>query len=275
MGTGEQRGPAGSAIEGVTDRRYALYADLSGQHVFISGGGSGIGAYFVDAFASQGARVSFISLSSDTGRALSDAVERRRGVRPRFAPCDVRNLAALESAMFKFADSDGPIRVLINNAARDDRHTLDSLNPADWDDSINTNLRPCFFTAKAAAAGMRAAGAGSIVNVGSNAANLGLAGYPAYVAAKAGIAGLTKALARELGPLGIRVNALIPGWVITQRQQALWATPEGIADCLAQQSLKRTVDGSDVAEAALFLAAEASAMVTGQALIVDGGRAMP
>lgn len=264
-----------ASVEGVTDKRYASHADLRGLHVFISGGGSGIGAYFVDAFAAQGARVSFISLSSETGRQLCDAVERRRGVRPRFEACDVRDLAALESVMVRFADGEGPVRVLINNAARDDRHTLDELDLSAWDDSINTNLRPYFFTAKTAATAMRAAGAGSIINVGSNCANLGLAGYPAYVAAKAGIVGLTKALARELGPHGIRVNALIPGWVMTQRQRTLWATPEAIAECLAQQSLKRTVDGSDIAAAALFLASEAAAMVTGQSLIVDGGRAMP
>ena len=120
---------------------------------------------------------------------------------------------------------------------------------------------------------MRAGGGGSIINVGSNSANLGLAGYPVYVAAKAGIVGLTRALARELGPHNIRVNALIPGWVMTRRQKTRWATPEAIAECLEQQCLKRTIAGSDIAQAALFLAANASSMITGQSLIVDGGRA--
>lgn len=262
-------------VEGVTDRLYASYPDLRGRHVFVTGGGSGIGAYFVDAFAAQGALVSFVSLTGSTGSALCDAVESRRGVRPRFDACDVRDLQALESTLGRLSNALGPVHVLINNAARDDRHTLQDMDAASWDDSINTNLRPYFFAAKRVAASMRAAHEGSIINVGSNCANLGLSGYPAYVAAKAGVVGLTKALARELGPDGIRVNALIPGWVMTQRQRTLWATPEAVAECLAQQSLKRTVQGSDVADAALFLASDAAAMVTGQSLIVDGGRAMP
>lgn len=164
--------------------------------------------------------------------------------------------------------------VLINNAARDDRHTLEGLSAAAWNDSFNVNLRPYFFTAKWVTPAMRAAGSGSIINVGSNSFDLGLAGYPAYVTAKAAIVGLTRALARELGPDGIRVNTLIPGWVMTRRQQSLWATPAAVADCLAQQCLKRLVDGSDIAATALFLASEAAAMVTGQSLIVDGGRAL-
>lgn len=262
-------------VEGATDRAYASYADLRGRHVFITGGSSGIGAYFVDAFVAQGAQVSFVSLADTPGRALCDAIEARRGVRPRFEVCDLRDVSALEAVLRQLLDQVGPVSVLINNAARDDRHTLESLGAAEWDDSLNTNLRPYFFTAKAVAGAMRTAGTGSIINVGSNSANLGLAGYPAYVAAKAGILGLTKALARELGPDGIRVNALIPGWVMTERQRALWATPEAVAECMAQQSLKRTVQGGDVADAALFLASEAAAMVTGQSLIVDGGRAMP
>lgn len=272
--TGDEMGTATLAVEGVTDQNYTNYEDLRGQHVFISGGGSGIGAYFVDAFAAQGARVSFISLDANAAHRLCDAVERSRALRPQFTACDVRDLPALESVVLRSMDQNGPVRVLVNNAARDERHTLDGLSPHGWDDSINTNLRPYFFTAQAAASAMRAGG-GSIINLGSNAANLGLAGYPAYVTAKAAIVGLTKALARELGPHGIRVNALIPGWVMTQRQQALWAEPQAVAECLAQQSLKRTLHGADIAQAALFLASEASSMMTGQSLIVDGGRAMP
>lgn len=271
----EKGGPTAPAVEGVTDRQYASYADLCGRHVFITGGASGIGSYFVDAFAAQGASVSFVSLTNSNGRALCDAVAARRGVRPRYEVCDVRGLEALEKVLRQAADTVGPVQVLINNAARDDRHTLQSLDAASWDDSLNTNLRPYFFAAQAVVDAMRAVCEGCIINVGSNCANLGLAGYPAYVAAKAAIVGLTRALARELGSHGIRVNALIPGWVMTQRQIALWATPEAVAECLAQQSLKRTVQGGDVADAALFLASRSAAMVTGQSLIVDGGRAMP
>lgn len=269
-----QGGGGEHAVEGVTGYAYTQYADLRDRHVFVSGGGSGIGAYFVDAFAAQGARVSFLSLSEAPAEELCDAIERRRGTRPWFAACDVRDVGALEAVLSQAARHSGPVQVLINNAARDDRHSLEELSPAGWDDSIDTNLRPYFFSARAVAAGMRAAGKGSIINLGSNAANLGLAGYPAYVTAKAAIVGLSRALARELGPHGIRVNALIPGWVMTQRQQALWATPAAVADCLAQQSLKKTIQGTDIAQAALFLASEAAAMMTGQSLIVDGGRAM-
>jgi len=269
------RDESAARVEGLADEPYATYADLRGQHVFISGGGSGIGAYLVDAFAAQGAQVSFISLAADAGQALCAAVERHRGVRPLFEVCDVRELVALNAVMARFSGRAGPIRILVNNAARDDRHTLEGLDEVGWNDSLNTNLRPYFFTAQGAVPAMRACGSGSIINMGSNSANLGLAGYPAYVAAKGAIVALTRALARELGPSGIRVNALIPGWVMTRRQQAMWATPQAVAECLAQQCIKRTVLGSDVAAAALFLASAASTMVTGQSLIVDGGRAMP
>jgi galactose dehydrogenase len=261
-------------IEGISATPYPLHADLAGATVFVTGGGSGIGAWFVDAFAAQGANVCFVSLSHHKGVTLCDAVARHRGRRPWFQPCDVRDVAALAAIMERVGTEVGPIRVLINNAARDDRHTLEGTTAADWDDSLNTNLRPYFFAARAAAPAMRVAGGGSIINVGSNAANLGLTGYPAYVTAKAGIVGLTRALARELGPHDIRVNALIPGWVMTERQQARWVTPEALAECLAEQCLPRPLQGGDIAQAALFLAARASAAITGQSVIVDGGRAM-
>jgi NAD(P)-dependent dehydrogenase (short-subunit alcohol dehydrogenase family) len=260
-------------MEGISAVPYPVHADLAGTTVFITGGGSGIGAWLVDAFTAQGAQVAFVSLSAGNGEAFCAAVERHRGRRPWFRPCDVRDVDALGAHLKGAAAELGPIRVLINNAARDDRHTLQGMTVAAWDDSLNTNLRPYFFAAQAVAEGMRAGG-GSIINVGSNSANLGLAGYPAYVTAKAGIVGLTRALARELGQHDIRVNALIPGWVMTERQKARWVTPEALAECLAQQCLPHPIQGSDIAHAALFLASRAAAAVTGQSLIVDAGRAM-
>lgn len=266
--------PGAETPEGVTDHQYTRYRSLSDAHVLVTGGASGIGAYLVDAFASQGARVSFLSLAADQGEQLSDAIAARRGVRPVFQACDIRDIPSLQQAIDLAARRFGAVEVLVNNAARDDRHTLDSFDAAAWDDSINTNLRPHFFSAKAVAPGMRAQKSGSIINIGSNSVNLGLAGYPAYLAAKAGIVGLTRALARELGSSGIRVNALVPGWVLTRRQTALWATPAAVQSCMEQQCLKRSVTGMDIAAAALFLASDSAAMISGQALVVDGGRAM-
>lgn len=256
--------------EGVTDFAYTCYADLASSRVFITGGGSGIGAYLVHAFAAVGADVGFVSLSEGGGTALADAMESQLGKRPWFRACDIRDIAALQAAMADF----GSVDCLINNAARDDRHTIDALSVEAWDESLATNLRPHFFTAQSVVGGMRERGHGAIINVGSNSSYLGLSGYPAYVTAKAAIIGLTRSLARELGPDHIRVNALIPGWVVTERQKSLWMTPGAVQECIDAQSLKTLITGCDVAEAALFLASRASSMITGQALIIDGGRIM-
>ncbi len=250
---------------------YPQYSDLEGATVFITGGGSGIGASFVDAFASQGANVGFVSLTPEPAEALCDRVEKKHGKRPLYVHCDIRDVGALQAAVDRTRTEIGPVSVLINNAARDQRHDVETYSADSWDDSMDTNLRPHFFTAQACLRDMKKAG-GSIINLGSNSAILGLAGYASYVTAKAGIIGLTKALARELGPDGIRVNALVPGWVLTERQKQLWATPEAVEECLAQQSLKRTIAEEDVSNAALFLASNVSAMITGQSLIIDGGR---
>lgn len=267
-----QSGPL--AAEGVTDFAYTRYADLASSRVFITGGGSGIGAYLVHAFASVGADVGFVSLSPAGGKALADAIEAQQGRRPWFRACDIRDVAALQKAVGDFGEEFGAVDCLINNAARDDRHTIGDLSVEAWDDSMATNLRPHFFTAQSVVGGMRERGQGAIINVGSNSSYLGLSGYPAYVTAKAAIIGLTRSLARELGPDHIRVNALIPGWVVTERQKSLWMKPDAVQECIDAQSLKTLITGCDVAEAALFLASRASSMITGQALIIDGGRIM-
>ena len=249
------------------------YTDLNGASVFITGGGSGIGAAFVRAFIQQGAKVAFVSLDADNANALCDAIEQELGQRPFFQQCDICDLEKLMLCLADVEKHQGAVNVLINNAARDTRHTLAELTPDEWDNSLNTNLRPHFFTAQAVVEGMKTQGYGSIINVGSNSSMLGLSGYPAYVAAKAGIIGLSKALARELGPSNIRVNSLIPGWVMTERQKELWVTPEALEECLAQQCLKTTISEEDCANSALFLASKASAMITGHALVIDAGRA--
>lgn len=250
---------------------YPVYEDLSGKTVFVTGGGSGIGATFVSAFTKQGANVAFVSLSAEPAEQVCDSVEKETGARPLFVQCDVRDVEALKQAVDETRSRLGPIGVLVNNAARDDRHGLEDYGVEDWDNALATNLRPHFFTVQACLEDMKKSG-GSIINLGSNSAILGLAGYASYVTSKAGIVGLTKALARELGPHNIRANVLVPGWVLTDRQRDLWASEEAIEECLAQQSLKRTVAEEDVANSALFLASDASAMITGQSLIVDGGR---
>lgn len=261
-----------SGPEGVTDHEYVRYGELAGKSVFITGGGSGIGAYFVNGFAAQGANVGFVSLDHASGERLAEAVGERHGKRPFFRSVDVRDIPALQSTIGDFAREAGDPAVLVNNAARDTRHTLAELTVEQWDDSFAINLRPFFFAAQSVAQYM--ASGSSIINIGSNSAILGLSGYPAYVTAKAAMTGLTRALARELGPREIRVNGLIPGWVMTERQKALWVTPEALQECLDQQSLKQTITGEDIAEAALFLASRAARMITGQTLVVDGGRVM-
>lgn len=264
---------AADLLNGNSQVVFPKYKDLAGTSVFITGGASGIGAYFVAAFALQGAKVGFVSLAEDSTNDLCDRVDSWCGFRPESYSCDIRDIASLKECMSEFQEKHGGIGVLINNAARDVRHDVSSYSVAQWDDVLNTNLRPHYFTTQFVVDGMRQQGRGSIINVGSNSANLGMAGFPTYVASKAAIVGLTKALARELGPDNIRVNALIPGWVMTERQKELWVTPEALAQCLDRQSIKATVSGEDIAQAALFLAANTSAMITGQSLIVDGGRA--
>lgn len=249
--------------------QYATFHDLKGASVFITGGGAGIGAALTEGFVEQGANVAFVQRSDATR--FCDEVAARHGRRPLFMACDITDVAALQNAMAEAAAAHGPITVLVNNAANDTRHALAEVTVEDWDRSQSINLRPHFFTAQAAAPGMRDAGGGAIINFSSISYMMGNAGYPGYVAAKAGITGLTRGLARELGPDNIRVNALMPGWVLTQRQKDLWVTPEGLAAHIARQCLPEALVERDIVDATLFLASKASRMMTGQALVVDGG----
>ena len=249
--------------------RYATFHDLEGQSVFVTGGGSGIGAALTEGFVAQGARVAFVQRSDAS--AFATDVGARHGTAPIFIPCDITDVAALRAAMAGAAEAHGPITVLVNNAANDQRHPIEGFTVEDWDRMQAVNLRPHFFTAQAAIPGMRAAGGGSIVNFSSVAYMMGNGGYAAYVAAKAGITGLTRGLARDLGPLAIRVNALMPGWVLTPKQMDKWATPEALAAHLERQCLKEHLVERDIVDATLFLASKASRMMTGQALVVDGG----
>jgi len=247
----------------------ARYPDLASRTVFVSGGGSGIGAALVRAFAAQGAAVAFV----DVDEAASTALATELGARVGYWRCDVRDIAALRASLAAAAERFGTIGVLVNNAARDDRHELADLTPEYWDENQAVNLRHHVFAVQAVAPGMAAAGGGSIVNMGSVSWMRGRPGMVAYTTAKAAIMGLTRTLARALGPDGIRVNSLVPGAIATARQQALWMTPAQEQEVLAQQCLKFRLDADDVARAALFLASDASRGITGHNLVVDAGLA--
>ncbi len=247
----------------------ATFHDLKGQSVFITGGGAGIGAALTEGFAAQGAKVAFVQRSeaSDLAARLQDTY----CTEVRFRRCDITDLDDLGAAMDEAVAAHGPVTVLVNNAANDTRHTVAETGADDWQAAMDVNLRPHFFTAKHLAPGMRTAGGGSIINYSSISYMMGLGGLPAYVTAKAGITGLTRGLARDLGPDGIRVNAIMPGWVLTERQLKLWATEEGMASHLATQCLKEHLSAEDMVGGTLFLASKASRMMTGQALVIDGG----
>jgi NAD(P)-dependent dehydrogenase (short-subunit alcohol dehydrogenase family) len=251
----------------------AHYPDLAGRTVFISGGGSGIGAAFVRAFAAQDARVAFIDIADAPSEALVRELGSAGRASVRYWPCDVRDIAALRTAIAAAAEAFGPVRVLVSNAARDDRHKLEDVTPEYWDNNQAVNLRHQFFAAQAVAPQMAGAGGGSIINLGSVSWMRGRPELAGYTTAKAAINGLTRTLARELGPRNIRVNCIVPGAIATERQRALWVSPDKEREFLEQQCLKFRLSEEDVARTALFLASEESRGITGQNLIVDGGLA--
>jgi D-xylose 1-dehydrogenase len=249
----------------------AVYPSLSGRVVFVSGGATGIGAAMVDAFAAQGCRVAFVDIDTAAAEALAGRLAASPGGKPLFVPCDVTDIGALQAALARVAAALGPIRVLVNNAANDRRHALSETTPELWDATVAVNLRHHFFAAQAVAPGMEAAGGGSIVNFGSVSWMNKTPGMPAYTASKAAVKGLTRCLARELGPKNIRVNTIVPGWVMTEKQLRLWVTPEGERRMDEGQCLKGRLQPSDIAAMALFLASDDSRMCTAQDFIVDAG----
>ena len=246
-----------------------IFPDLKGQSIYITGGGSGIGAAITDGFLGQGAKVAFIGRSDAT--AFCDEMEAKHGTRPLFLQGDITDTDRLQGSIAEAADAHGPVTVLVSNAANDQRQKLEDYTPEDWDANQAINLKAYYFATQAVAPMMRAAGHGSIINFSSISYMMGNAGYSAYVAANAGITGMTRAHARELGPDRIRVNALAPGWVLTQKQLDKWATPEGLEAHLARQCLPEHLKPSDVVNPVLFLASNASAMMTAQCVVVDGG----
>lgn len=249
----------------------AKFPDLENTSVLITGGGSGIGAALVEGFARQGARVAFIDIADEASTSLCDRIESSIGTRPLFLKADLRDVEALRAAAAAAAEAHGPVTILINNAALDDRHAVEDVTPDFWDANQALNLRPHFFTAQAVTPGMREAGGGSIINFTSTSFLINHPGMPSYTAAKAGIVGLTKGLAGYLGPHGIRVNAVAPGWVMTDRQRELWVTSETLAAHVGRQCIREAMVPEDLIGICLFLASDASRMLTAQTLIVDGG----
>jgi len=249
----------------------AIYPDLKDRSVLITGGGTGIGAALTEGFARQGAKVAFLDIAADESSALVGRLERDVAHKPLFLQTDLRDIAALRKAVATAVEANGPVTVLVNNAARDDRHEIEAVDEAYWEENQSINLRHQFFVVQAVVPGMKEAGGGSIVNFTSTSFMINNGDMPSYTAAKAGVIGLTKGLAGKLGPHGIRVNAIAPGWVMTERQRRLWVTRESLAEMVGRQCLKEEIQPEDMVGPCLFLASDAARMVTAQVLIADGG----
>jgi NAD(P)-dependent dehydrogenase (short-subunit alcohol dehydrogenase family) len=249
---------------------FATYPSLRERTAFVSGGASGLGAEFVAQLAAQGARVAFVDIDVGRGTTLERELV-NGGAEALFLECDVREVAVLQGAIARSAEELGPIRVLVNNAANDHRDKVAEMDQPLWDDRIAVNVRHHFFAAQAVAEMMRDAGGGSIINLGSISAHIDLMDLPGYITAKAGVEGLTRTLAREYGPWHIRVNCIIPGWIMTEKQLTQWVTPEAEESIVRNQCLPDKVYPDDVARLLLWLAADDSRACTAQRWIVDGG----
>lgn len=249
----------------------ARYPSLSGRVVLITGGATGIGATLVEQFAAQGARVAFVDIDAAAGQALAAKLSGQESPAPLFIATDLTDIMALRAAVAQVRAAFGPITVLLNNAANDQRHAVAATTPEGWDAGIAVNLKHQFFAAQAVLPDMQAAGGGSIVNFGSISWMLKQGGMPVYTTAKSAVQGLTRSLARDFGPHNIRVNTLVPGWVMTEKQLKLWVDDKSREDIARGQCINRTLEPTHIASMALFLAADDSAMCTAQDFVVDGG----
>jgi len=248
----------------------AVYPSLADRCVLITGGATGIGACLVERFAAQGAKVGFLDIDTQAAAALAQKLANSRHA-PLFVEANLTDIAALEAGIAQVRQRFGPIRVLLNNAANDQRHRIEDTTPESWDAGIAVNLKHQFFAAQSVAADMRAAGGGSIVNFGSVSWMLKQGGMPVYTTAKSAVQGLTRSLARDFGPANIRVNTLVPGWVMTEKQLRLWVTPTSRDDIARGQCINQPLMPDHIAAMALFLASDDSAMCTAQDFVVDGG----
>lgn len=249
----------------------AIYPSLADRVVLVTGGGSGIGASIVECFARQRAKVGFLDIDETASARVRSALE-SIGAKAHFEPCDVRDVGALRQAIEATRRALGPITILVNNAARDDRHVTEEVTPEYWDERFAVNLKHQFFAAQAVLPDMKAEGRGAIINFGSVSWMVGQGGMVAYTACKSAVLGLTRSLARDFGRYNIRVNAIAPGWILTERQRKLWLTPEDHARLMDAQCLKRELVGEDIARVVLFLASDEAGAITSQHYVVDGGR---
>jgi len=249
---------------------FAHYPSLADRTVLITGGATGIGASLVEHFVAQGSKVGFIDIDTASGSALARNLAGAAHA-PLFVAADLTDIAAMEAAIDTVRQRFGPITVLLNNAANDVRHRIEDTTPQSWDAGIAVNLKHQFFAARNVMADMREAGGGSIVNFGSVSWMLKQGGMPVYTTAKSAVQGLTRSLARDLGPFNIRVNTLVPGWVMTEKQLRLWVDDAGRAEIARGQCINQPLMAEHIARMALFLAADDSAMCTAQNFVVDGG----
>ena len=244
---------------------FARYPSLKDKAILITGGASGIGALTVEAFAEQGARVAFLDRDAEASKAVSERTGAAHAI------CDLRDTEAMQSAITSLAEELGSFAVLVNNAARDDRHDWKDVTAEYWDERMHTNLRHMFFAIQSVAPGMIEGGGGSIINLGSNSWWEAGGGFPAYATAKAAVHGLTRTMARDLGGHRIRVNTVVPGWIMTERQKELWSTPEALEAHRASQCLPDLIDPVYVARMVLFLASDDAAMCTANNYMVEAG----
>jgi len=246
---------------------FARYPSLEGKSVIVTGGASGIGAATVAAFAAQGAKVGFLDRDAESAAALKDSTDGAVD----YELCDLCDIEALRAGIAALSERQGPVTVLANNAARDDRHKWQDVTPEYWDERQATNIRHMFFAIQAVAPGMIAAGGGSIINLGSNSWWEAQGGFPAYTTAKSAVHGLTRTMARDLGEHRIRVNTVVPGWIMTERQKELWATPEALEKHLQRQCLPDLIEPVYVARMVVFLASDDAAVCTANNFFVEAG----
>ena len=248
----------------------AIYSDLDGKVVLITGGGTGIGEAIVRRFAEQKSKVAFIDIAREASEKLARELTDRR-LRVHFEYADLTDIGAFREAVGRIREAMGPVEILVNNAAHDQRHPTPEVTPEYWDDRFAVNLKHQFFAAQAVLPDMQAANQGVIINFGSFSWMVGQGGMAAYTAAKSAVLGLTRSLARDYGPYNIRVNAIAPGWIMTQRQLDLWLTPETQEELMKRQCLKRKIMPDEIAKFTVFLASEEASACTNQQYVVDGG----